>query len=89
MLDILEVVDYRVESPKYVCTRNEQEPKAPAQNRANRILRFGKLEGLVSSVLAVVRGTVSSSEGVLLLTKWRLTRVRDKIHDNSRSCGGG
>jgi hypothetical protein len=87
-----------------VCTQNEQEPEAPARNRANRTIRFGKLDGPVSSAPTAIKGTIGSSEGILLLAKWRLTRGagqdprlpakwrltrgRDKIHDNSRSCGG-
>jgi hypothetical protein len=33
MLDVFEVVNSPAESPKCVATRNEQEPKASAQNR--------------------------------------------------------
>jgi hypothetical protein len=40
MLDVHEVVDSPTESPKCVRTRNEQEPEALAQNRANRIIQF-------------------------------------------------
>jgi hypothetical protein len=54
---------------RVVCTRNEQESKAPAQNRANWILWFGKPEGLVSLGPTAVRGTIGSGEGVLLLAK--------------------
>jgi hypothetical protein len=89
MLDVLEVVDSTAESSKCVHTRNEQEPEAPAQNKANRTVRFGKSDGPISSAPVAVRGTVSSDEGVLLPAKWHLTRGRDKIHDNSRSCGDG
>jgi hypothetical protein len=32
MLDVLELVDSPVESPKCVCTQNKQELEAPAQN---------------------------------------------------------
>jgi hypothetical protein len=34
-----------------------------------------------------VRSTIGFGEGVLLPTMWHLTRGRDKIHDNPRSCG--
>jgi hypothetical protein len=30
----------------------------------------------------VVKDTIGSSEGILLLAKWHLTRVRAKIHNN-------
>jgi hypothetical protein len=70
-------------------TQNKQEPETPARNRANWTVQFSKLDGPVSSAPAAVRGTVDSGEGVLLPAKWRLTRGRDKIHDNSSSCGGG
>jgi hypothetical protein len=63
-----------------VFTRNEQELEAPTQNRANRIIWFGKPEGPVSSGLAAVEGAVDSGTGILLLAMWRLTRWRDKIH---------
>jgi hypothetical protein len=69
MLDVRKVVDFLVESPKCVCTRNEQELEALAQNRANQILWFGKPEGPVSSVPVTVRGIVGSGEGILLLAK--------------------
>jgi hypothetical protein len=36
-----------------------------------------------------VRDIIGSDEGVLLPVKWHFTRGRNKIHDNSRSCGGG
>jgi hypothetical protein len=86
MLDVREVVDSSAKSLKYVCTRNEQEPETPAQNRANQIVRFDKPFDPVSPVSETVRSTVAFGEGVLLPAKWRLTRRRDKIHDNSRCC---
>jgi hypothetical protein len=49
--------------------RNEQEPEAPARNRENWIVQFGKPDSLVSSAPATVRGTVGSDEGVLLPAK--------------------
>jgi hypothetical protein len=70
----IHVVDSPAESAKCVCTQNEQELEPSAQNKANQILWFGKPESLVLSGLAAVRGTVDSSEGVLLPGKWRLTR---------------
>jgi hypothetical protein len=89
MLDMLEVVDSQAKSLKYVRTQNEQKPKATAQNRANRMVQFGKLDYPVPSASAAVKGTVGSTEGILLLVKWRWTRKESKIHDNSRSCGSG
>jgi hypothetical protein len=47
-----------------------------------------KPDGLVLSALTAIRGTVGSDEGILLLAKWCLTKGRDKIHNNSKSCGG-
>jgi hypothetical protein len=38
---MLDVVDSPAESPRYVATRNKQEPKAPIQQRENQTLRFG------------------------------------------------
>jgi hypothetical protein len=55
----------------------------------NRTVQFDKLDGPVSLAPAAVKGTIGSGEGVLLTAKWRLTKGRDKIHNNSRSCGGG
>jgi hypothetical protein len=89
MLDRLEVVDSLAELLKYVRTQNEQKPKATAQNWANRMVQFGKLDYPVPSAPAVVKGTIGSIEGVLLPVKWHLTRKESKIHDNSRSCGSG
>jgi hypothetical protein len=53
------------------------------------MVHFGKSDYLVSSASAAVRGTVGFSEGILFLVKWHLTRKENKIHRNSRSCGGG
>jgi hypothetical protein len=50
---------------------------------------FGKSDCPVSSAPTVVRDTVGSGEGVLLLVKWCLTKGRDEIHDNFGGCGGG
>jgi hypothetical protein len=72
-----------------VRTRNKQEPESPTRNWVNRMVQFSKLDYPVSSAPAAIRGTVDSGEGVLFIVKWHLTRERDKIHDNSRSCGGG
>jgi hypothetical protein len=58
MLDMFEVVDSPVESPKCVTTQNEQEPKAPTQNCRNRTVRFQKPDTLVLSRPAVVRGVI-------------------------------
>jgi hypothetical protein len=66
MLDMCKVVDSPVESPKCVDTRIKQVLKTPAQNRKNRILRFGKLEGPVLSILTAVRGTTRINERLLL-----------------------
>jgi hypothetical protein len=70
-----------------VHTQNEQELKAPARKLANRMIRFGKPDCLISSALVAVRGTAGSGEGILFPIKWRLTRKENKIHDNSRNCG--
>jgi hypothetical protein len=60
MLDVLEVVDSPVESPKNVATQIRQESEAPTQNRKNWTVRFVKLDGPVLSILMVVRGTVGT-----------------------------
>jgi hypothetical protein len=49
MLDVLEVVNSPVESPKCVRTQNEHELKALAQNCKNRTVQFGKPDVLVLS----------------------------------------
>jgi hypothetical protein len=33
--------------------------------------------------------TVGSGDDVLFSAKWRLTRRKNKIHDNFEGCGGG
>jgi hypothetical protein len=53
------------------------------------MVRFGKLDCPVSLAPAAVKGTIGFGEGVLFLAMWRLTKGKNKIHDNSRSCGGG
>jgi hypothetical protein len=40
MLDMLEVVDSTVESPKCLGTKIRQKPKAPVQNRRNWAVQF-------------------------------------------------
>jgi hypothetical protein len=52
-------------------------------------VRFDKSDGPISSAPMAVRDIIGSDEGVLLSVKWHLTKGRNKIHDNSRSCGGG
>jgi hypothetical protein len=49
----------------------------------------GQMSLKCALISSAVRGTVGSGEGVLLPTNWLLTRGRDKIHDNPRSCDGG
>jgi hypothetical protein len=88
MFDVLEIVNSPVKSPKCVRTQNEQELEALALNEANQTVWFSKSDGLVSSALVAVRGTVCFHKGVFLPAKWHLTRGRNKIHDNSRICGG-
>jgi hypothetical protein len=73
ILDVFEVVNSPAELQKCVCTQNEQEMEALAQNWANRIVRFGKPDSPVLSAPPVIKGTVGSSEDVLLSTKWCLT----------------
>jgi hypothetical protein len=40
------------------------------------------LDCSVSSALVAVRGTVGSSEGILFPARWRLTKRKNKIHNN-------
>jgi hypothetical protein len=63
ILDVLEVVDFPAESPKYVATRIGQEPEVPAQNRKNWIVQFGKPDGPILSISMAVRGTVGTRRG--------------------------
>jgi hypothetical protein len=63
--------------------------KLPLKTEKNWTVQFDKLDGSVSLAPAAVKGTIGSGEGVLLTAKWHLTKGRDKIHNNSRSCGGG
>jgi hypothetical protein len=58
MLDVLAVVDFPTESPKCVATRIGQEPEAPAQNRKNWTVWFGKPDGPVLSGPTIVRAAV-------------------------------
>jgi hypothetical protein len=58
-----------------VRTQNKQEPEAPTQNWANQTIRYGKQDDSVSSAPTAIRGTVGSSEGVIFLAKWRLTKI--------------
>jgi hypothetical protein len=51
---VIEVVDSPAESLKYVTTQIGQEPEAPAQNRKNRTLRFGKPDYPLLSILTIV-----------------------------------
>jgi hypothetical protein len=60
MLDVFEVVDSPVKSPKCVSTQN------------GSVWQTG-LSGFVGS--GAVRGTVGSSEGVLFLSKWHLKEL--------------
>jgi hypothetical protein len=48
------------DSSKYIVTRIGQEPEAPAQNRKNWTIQFGKLDGPVLSILTTVSGTVGT-----------------------------
>jgi hypothetical protein len=57
MLDVREVVDYLVESPKCVGTRIEHKMAAPAQNCRNRTVQFGKPDDLILSGPKAIRGT--------------------------------
>jgi hypothetical protein len=82
------VFAYETDKVVCVCIRNEQELSL-CSHRVNRTNWFVKPDGPISSVSVAVKGTVSFSEGILLPTKWCMTRGRDKIHDNSRRCGGG
>jgi hypothetical protein len=58
MLDVLEVLEFLAESPKYVATSNEQRLEAPAQNSRHRMVRFGIPDYPVLSGPTGVRGTV-------------------------------
>jgi hypothetical protein len=51
MLEVCEVVDFPVESSKYIDTRIEQELEAPVQNSRNQTLRFREPDYLILSGL--------------------------------------
>jgi hypothetical protein len=53
------------------------------------MVQLDKPDCPVSPALMAVKGTIGSSEGILLPVKWHLARKENEIHDNSRSCGGG
>jgi hypothetical protein len=72
MLDGLEAVDPPVESPKCIRTRNEQEPKALAQNYRNQTVQFGKSNDLILSEPTTVRGVAGLRQGAPPLAKWHL-----------------
>jgi hypothetical protein len=82
------VFAYETDKVVCVCIRNEQELSL-CSHRVNRTNWFVKSDGPISLVSVAVKGTVGFGEGILLPTKWCMTRGRDKIHDNSRRCGGG
>jgi hypothetical protein len=44
----------------FVATRIGQESEAPARNKKNQTVRFGKQDGLVLSTLTAVRGTADT-----------------------------
>jgi hypothetical protein len=71
ILDVREVVDSSTESLS-VCTQNEQDLKAPVQNRKKWALRFQELDYPVSSGPMTVRGIIRRRQGASPLTKRRL-----------------
>jgi hypothetical protein len=88
MLDVPEVVDSLAELPK-ICSymkRTEIESPCSTLGKPDSPVWQTGLSGFVGS--SDSQGTISSSEDVLLPVKLRLTK-ENKIHDNSRSCGGG
>jgi hypothetical protein len=90
MLDVCELVDSLAESPKYVATRIEHEPEAPARSYRNWILQFGKPEGPVLLRPTAVRGTAGVDERLLFWQSdiWVVLRLQPR-QDNSQSCGSG
>jgi hypothetical protein len=94
-LDVREVVDSLMESPKCVATRIEQEPEAPARSYRNWILQFGKSEGPILSGPIAVRGAIGFRRSTPLTKQcldggesqqpWRLERwLRDLIKENQK-----
>jgi hypothetical protein len=57
MLDVLEVVNSSVESPKCVATQIEHELEAPAQNSKKQIVQFLESDSPILSGPMAVRGT--------------------------------
>jgi hypothetical protein len=72
VLNMCEVVDSPVESPKCVATWNKQELKAPPQNYEIRTVRFGKPDDPVLSGPMTIRGVTDLWRGAPPLTKQRL-----------------
>jgi hypothetical protein len=63
MLDVLEVVNSPLGSPKCVATQNEQESKALVRNCRNQTIRFGKPDPPILLGPTAVRGTAGLRRG--------------------------
>jgi hypothetical protein len=82
--DVLEVVDFSAESPKCVATWIRHEPEAPAQNRENWTVRFGKPDTPVLSILTVVRGATGTRRGSFSSGQATSGQKMGKNHGNPR-----
>jgi hypothetical protein len=80
--DVFRIIDFQAESPKYVVTQIEQEPKAHAQNCRNQTLRFGKPDGPISSILMTVKGTIGTRRWSFSFDQATSGRRIDKNHGN-------
>jgi hypothetical protein len=84
MLNVLELVNSPAEPSKCVVTRIKQEPEAPAQNRKNQTVRFGKPDGLVLSIPMAGRGATDTRRGSFSSDQATYGRKIGKNHGNPR-----
>jgi hypothetical protein len=72
-----------------VSSRTGQELEAPAQNRKNRIIRFGKPDGPILLIPTAARGASGTRRGSFSSGQAAYGRKIGKNHNNPRGWGGG